>query len=224
MSVSFVPTAPRLPGPLGLLQRVRYLRTAVQSLALGALLLARVWRHDVVHVLSASHSSFLISAAPAILVARLFGRKTILNYHSGEAADHLARGGRTAIPIMRLADAIVVPSETLASAFASHGLPRAGSQRDRPEPVPVSRAREPAARVPLEPLALAPLQRGVRAARLRVSSSSGSRGAADRGGRRTRAQSSGAARAPSSACTTSASSGGSPRPRSGSSTPPPPST
>jgi L-malate glycosyltransferase len=123
VKVSFLPIAPLLPGPFALLQRVRYLRTVVQSAAFVALLMARVWRHDVVHVLSASHSSFLISATPPILVARLYRRKAVLNYHSGAVEDHLARWRRTAIPIMRLAHLIVVPSERLARAFDRHGLP-----------------------------------------------------------------------------------------------------
>lgn len=121
--VSFVSNAPRLPGPLGILQRVKYLRTIVNSVAYAALLLARVRRHEVVHVLSASHSSFLISATPPILVAKLYGRKTVVNYHSGRVEDHLRRWGRTAIPTLRLADTIVVPSERMARIFASHGLP-----------------------------------------------------------------------------------------------------
>ena len=123
VSVSFVSNAPRLPGPLGVLQRVKYLRTVVNTVAYAALLLARVRRHEVVHVLSASHSSFLISATPPILVAKLYRRKTVLNYHSGRVADHLHRWGRTAIPVLRLADSIVVPSERMAGIFARHGLP-----------------------------------------------------------------------------------------------------
>ena len=62
--------APLLPGPLARLQRIRYLRTVLQSLAYAWLLLTRVRRHDIVHVLSAANSSFAISATPAILAGR----------------------------------------------------------------------------------------------------------------------------------------------------------
>jgi glycosyltransferase involved in cell wall biosynthesis len=79
----------------------------------------------------------LISTTPPILVARLYGRKTVLNYHSGALADHLARRRGTAIPIMRLADAIVVPSETLARTFGSHGL----AARTLPNAIDLSRFR-----------------------------------------------------------------------------------
>ena len=56
-----------------------------------------------------------------MLIARLFGRGAILNYHSGEAADHLATW-RTAVPLTRLAHRIAVPSEYLVTVFAGFGL------------------------------------------------------------------------------------------------------
>jgi glycosyltransferase involved in cell wall biosynthesis len=45
----------------------------------------------------------------------------ILNYHSGEAADHLATW-RTAVPLARLAHRIIVPSGYLREVFADFGL------------------------------------------------------------------------------------------------------
>jgi phenylacetate-CoA ligase len=75
----------------------------------------------VVHVLSASYWSFLLAAAPALLAARALGKRAILNYHSGEAPDHLARWGVLVHPWLRLAHEIVVPSEFLRRVFAGHG-------------------------------------------------------------------------------------------------------
>ena len=122
VTASFVSVTPRLPGPLGLLQRVRYVRTVLQTIALVSLLLVRVPRSDVVHVLAASHSSFLISATPPILVGRLFRRKIVVNYHAGGAEDHLAGWGRSAVPVLRRVDAIVLPSGLVAQAFERRGL------------------------------------------------------------------------------------------------------
>src|SRR5215470_8096573 len=48
--VSFVPHNPRLPGPLRLLQRIKYVRTIVTSLAYCAHLLLKIPRNDVIHV------------------------------------------------------------------------------------------------------------------------------------------------------------------------------
>jgi phenylacetate-CoA ligase len=56
-----------------------------------------------------------------MLVARLMGRRVILHYHSGEAADHLGRWGVLVHPWLRLAHELVVPSEYLARIFAAHG-------------------------------------------------------------------------------------------------------
>jgi glycosyltransferase involved in cell wall biosynthesis len=117
----FLPVNPRLPGRLRALQRVKYVRTVVTSLFYWMLLLARVPRTDVLHVFSASYFSFLLAPTPAILAAKLFGKKVVLNYHSGEAEDHLANW-RTAVPILRLADAIVTPSNYLVDVFARFGL------------------------------------------------------------------------------------------------------
>lgn len=123
LDVSFLPINPRLPGFLRGLQNIKYVRTIVTSLAYIALLLWRIARYDVIHVYSASYFSFVLAPTPAILIAKLYGKKAILNYHSGEAADHLARWRRTAIPVMRLSDCIVVPSAYLVKVFADFGLP-----------------------------------------------------------------------------------------------------
>ena len=51
---------------------------------------------------------------PRCWCGRLMQRRVILHYHSGEAADHLARWGVLVHPWLKLADEIVVPSEYLA--------------------------------------------------------------------------------------------------------------
>src|SRR6478672_4696602 len=120
--VSFLAHNPRLPGPLRLLQRIKYVRTIVTSLVYCLNLLLKVPKHDVIHVFSASYFSFLLAPTPAIFIARLFGKKVILNYHSGEAEDHLRCWPRTAVPIMRLADELIVPSPYLVDVFRKFGL------------------------------------------------------------------------------------------------------
>jgi L-malate glycosyltransferase len=121
VEVTFLPVNPRLPGPLGRLQEVKYVRTVLTTLVYWAKLLVAAARCDVLHVFSASYYSYLLSAAPALVVGKLYGKKTILNYRSGEAEDHLGNW-RTALPTMRLADAIVVPSGYLVDVFARFGL------------------------------------------------------------------------------------------------------
>ena len=121
LQVGFLPINPRLPGILRRLQGIKYVRTAVTSVAYVSSLMLRVRKYDVIHVFSASYFSFVLAPTPAILIGKLFRRKVLLNYHSGEAEDHLRRW-RSAIATIRLADSIVVPSEYLVRIFASFGL------------------------------------------------------------------------------------------------------
>jgi glycosyltransferase involved in cell wall biosynthesis len=121
LEVSFQPVNPRLPGPLRRLQSVKYVRTVVTTLAYWAQLAARAWRCDILHVFSASYYSYMLSAMPAVLLGRLYGKRVILNYRSGEAEDHL-RNWRTAVPTIRLAHVVVVPSGYLVDVFARFGL------------------------------------------------------------------------------------------------------
>jgi len=122
LEVSFLPINPRLPGLFGKLQEIKYVRTVLTSLAYVASLLARVGACDVVHVFSASYFSFVLAPTPAILIAKLYGKKIVLNYRSGEAEDHLRRWRRTALPTIRLVDEVAVPSPYLVDVFARFGL------------------------------------------------------------------------------------------------------
>ncbi len=120
--VGFVPHNPRLPRGLRWLQQIKYVRTVVTTLLYWVMLLARVPRYDIVHVFSAAYYSYLMSAVPAILIAKVYRKKCILNYRSGEAEDHMENWRLTAIPTMRLADVIVVCSGYLVDVFAKFGL------------------------------------------------------------------------------------------------------
>jgi glycosyltransferase involved in cell wall biosynthesis len=118
--VQRLPIDPVFPPGTGWLRRVPYVRTLLnQSLYLPSLW--RLRRTDIVHVSSASYWSFLIAPLPAMFVGRLFRKPVILNYHSGEAADHLEHWGSLVHPWLRLADEIVVPSEYLQKVFAFYG-------------------------------------------------------------------------------------------------------
>jgi hypothetical protein len=83
LDLSFIPHNPRLPGPLRVLQRIKYVRTILTSLAYGALL-SRLHRYDVVHVFSASYWSFILAPTPAVLIARLYGKRVVLNYRAAK--------------------------------------------------------------------------------------------------------------------------------------------
>jgi len=122
LEVGFLPVNPRLPGGLRKLQAIKYVRTVVTSIAYLASLFNRVGNYDVIHIFSASYFSFVLAPTPALLIGKLYGKKLLLNYHSGEAEDHLHRWRRSAIPTIRLADALIVPSAYLVRVFARVGL------------------------------------------------------------------------------------------------------
>ena len=122
VEVEFLPHNPKLPRPLKILQSIKYVRTVVTSVLYVSSLLAKTPACDVIHIFSASYFSYLLSAMPAILIAKLFRRPSILNYRSGEAEDHLRRWRLTAAPTMKLAGRIVVPSGYLIEVFHRFGL------------------------------------------------------------------------------------------------------
>src|SRR5688572_14119778 len=120
-----VPINPVPPRPFRSLLAVKYLRTLVTQLWYWPLLIRELRRADVVHVFSASYSSFLLSPLPAVLIAKLLGRPVLLNYHSGEAPDHLRRSAVARRVMRSWVDMNVVPSAFLRDVLASFGI-RAG--------------------------------------------------------------------------------------------------
>ncbi len=122
IEAELLPINPRLRWPFNLLLKVKYLRTVVNTIAYLWTLFVKLPSFDVVQVYSASYFSFIIAPAPAVLIAKLYGKPVILHYHSGEAEDHLRRWPRTTRPIMRLVDEIVVPSGFLVEVFARFGF------------------------------------------------------------------------------------------------------
>lgn len=122
LKASFLAVNPRLPGLFRSLQKIKYVRTVVTSIKYLVDLLLNARRYDVIHIFSASYFSFVLAPTPAVLVSKLYGKKTILNYRSGEAEDHLQRWNRTALPTIRLFDRIITPSGYLVDVFSKFGF------------------------------------------------------------------------------------------------------
>jgi glycosyltransferase involved in cell wall biosynthesis len=116
-----VPVNPPPPRPLRFVTKVKYLRTVATELTYIPHLVREVACADVVHVFSASYTSFLLAPLPAILVAHALGRPVVLNYRSGEAPDHLKRSAIARRALARV-DRNVVPSRFLVDVFASFGI------------------------------------------------------------------------------------------------------
>ena len=116
IEAGLVPINP-LPPVFQRLAEIKFIRTFVTQLTYWPTLIKRLRHVDVVHVFSASYLSFLLAPTPAVLIAKLLGKPVILNYRSGEAADHLKRS-RVARFVLRRVDANVVPSAFLRGVFA----------------------------------------------------------------------------------------------------------
>jgi glycosyltransferase involved in cell wall biosynthesis len=116
-----VPHNPMPPAPIRFALATKYVRTIVTECMYVPLLMRELARADVVHVFSASYSSFLLAPLPAIVVARIFGRPVVLHYHSGQAPDHLARSS-VARAVLARTSRNVVPSSFLAGVFSAFGL------------------------------------------------------------------------------------------------------
>jgi glycosyltransferase involved in cell wall biosynthesis len=78
----------------------------------------------VVHVLAASWLYFFLIVAPAVLLGRLFGKRVIINYRSGEGREFFRSYGWLAAPVFRLAGGVTAPSKFLAEAIRDRfGVP-----------------------------------------------------------------------------------------------------
>jgi glycosyltransferase involved in cell wall biosynthesis len=116
-----VPVNPTPPALLRAAHRIKFVRTIVNELTYLPLLARELWRADVVHVFSASYTSFLLAPLPAMLMARAMGKPVVLNYRSGEAPDHLQRSAIARRTIAQV-DANVVPSRFLVDVFRGFGI------------------------------------------------------------------------------------------------------
>ena len=121
VEVTFIAVDPPLPRALAWVERIPGLRTILRE----PIYFWHLWRGlknvDVAHIFSASYWSFLLAPAPAWFFAKLRGKKTMINYRSGEARDHLQRF-RSGRFVLARVDRIVAPSGYLVDVFREFGL------------------------------------------------------------------------------------------------------
>ncbi|MGA7294483.1 MAG: glycosyltransferase family 4 protein [Terriglobales bacterium] len=122
IDISFIAVDPPLPRVLAWAEKIPGLRTILRE----PIYFWHLWRGlkdvDIAHIFSASYWSFLLAPAPAAFVAKMRGAKTLINYHSGEARDHLRRF-RSAKFVLARVDKIVVPSGFLVDVLREFELP-----------------------------------------------------------------------------------------------------
>ncbi len=121
VSMGFQPINPKLPGVLVRLQEVKLLRTLITATLYLSMMTARAWRYDILHVFTASYWSYTLWSLPALFLAKLYGKKIILNYRDGQCEDHL-ENWKSAVPTIRMMDRVVTPSAYLVEVFRRFGI------------------------------------------------------------------------------------------------------
>jgi glycosyltransferase involved in cell wall biosynthesis len=123
IDITFLAVDPPLPRVLAWAESIPGLRTILRE----PIYFWHLWRGlkgvDVAHIFSAAYWSFLLAPVPAVLFAKMQTRRSnaLINYHSGEARDHLRRF-RSAKFVLSRVDKIVVPSGYLVNVFREFGL------------------------------------------------------------------------------------------------------
>jgi len=119
--VSRVQTNRKFPGVLRCLENVPVVRSGLRFVFFNVSLLAGMKKARVLHIISNSYLSFFLFSVPPLFYARLFKKRSVLNYHGG-SADAFLEKFPVVKRIMATADQVVVPSAYLGNVFGKHGI------------------------------------------------------------------------------------------------------
>ncbi len=122
IAAELISTNPAPPSRLKVLARIPAVRTILRETQY-LISLGRIVRSPgVVHHFSASYLFFFLHSAPLLLLGCWFRVKVVLNYRGGKAAEFLRSWAWAALPLLRCADQVAVPSEFLQRVFRDFGL------------------------------------------------------------------------------------------------------
>jgi asparagine synthase (glutamine-hydrolysing) len=121
VEAKLVPIDPEFPAGIRWIEDIPFIRTIVRAPFYWVQLWKEIGEADVAHIFSASYWSFWLAPVPAWAIARLRGKGTILNYHSGEAKEHLSKSG-VASAMLRRMGMKIVPSDYLKNVFRDFGI------------------------------------------------------------------------------------------------------
>jgi phenylacetate-CoA ligase len=77
---------------------------------------------DVIHHMTVCGIYFFALTVPLVFWARLRGQRIVVNYRGGRAPVFLRRWSWVVIPVLRMANSVIVPSEFLQRTFNYYGL------------------------------------------------------------------------------------------------------
>lgn len=103
-------------------RRVPVLRSLVNYLMFLCCAVRACARSDLLHIFSHSYLSFFLFTLTSVVIGRLFGRPIVIHYHGGAARAFLSKWGWLAIPVLRQANHLIVPSGFLSEVFSAHRL------------------------------------------------------------------------------------------------------
>jgi len=120
--VAVLATNPVFPNWLRFSERVPGLRTVVRTLLYLRSLPRSIAATDVIHHMNVCGTYFFALTVPLVFWGRLRSKRVVLNYRGGRAPAFLKRWGWAAIPVMRMAHSVIVPSEFLQRTFKEYRL------------------------------------------------------------------------------------------------------
>lgn len=122
LEVRTLPVNFSFPRGLRFIDNLKYIRAVVRLLFYMVILCRRLKGVDLIHILSNSYLSFFLYTAPAIFVGKLYCCKVIINYRGGLAREFLKKYKWIVCQILRMADALIVPSEYLVEIFKQYNF------------------------------------------------------------------------------------------------------
>jgi glycosyltransferase involved in cell wall biosynthesis len=120
--VTVLSTNPVFPRGLRFSERVPGLRTVVRTLLYLRSLPGAMAQSEVVHHMTVCGTYFFALTVPLVLWGRVRRKRVVLNYRGGRAPAFLKSWSWAVIPLMRMVDAVIVPSEFLQRTFREYGL------------------------------------------------------------------------------------------------------
>ncbi len=120
----YLPSNLPFPKRLAFLDRLRGLRPFLRSMNLCIQMWRMAARAQIVHILACSWLYFFVVVCPVIVIARLRGKRVILNYRGGQADDFLRDTAFILRPFFRMAHVVTAPSQFLVDVIGKRvGVP-----------------------------------------------------------------------------------------------------
>lgn len=117
-----LPTTWKFSGAWRIIEFFPALRTLLHLARFASALYRQAAAKTILHIFANSFGSFFLWTMTSVAIGKWRGARIIINYRGGHAQEFLRRWKMIAVPILRRADKIVVPSQFLEFVFLKYGL------------------------------------------------------------------------------------------------------